>query len=318
MNVWTRLLIACGDAALWLGAALKFVFGGLFAALDLVLDPVLSRVLWVLNPICTHVGDIVYAPLSLLPIGLGLIVLSAVAGVVMLLAFRRLSDQKAIGRAKDQIKANLLALKLYKDELRVTLLSQWRLLGAIGRLQRHMLAPVLWLLLPMLLGLAQMGIRYQWRPLKPGERALITMKLAGNPADPPTVSLSPTAGAIVEVGPVPARLDDGVELTWRVRGAEPGRHRLDFLVGGTAVAKELVVGDGFDRVSPFRSQRSWTTQLLYPAERPLPGDSSVQSIEIEYAGRDSWVYGADIWVLTFFVISMAAALICAPMFKVRF
>ena len=74
----------------------------------------------------------------------------------------------------------------------------------------------------------------------------------------------------------------------------------------------------FERVSELRSSPSWTAQLFHPVERPLPGDSPVRSIEIGYPGRDSWLYGPDWWVLTFFVVSMAAAMILAPVFKVRF
>jgi len=318
MDAFTRFLLFCGDVVLWLWAAIKSVFGGLFAALNVVLDPVLSVLFRILNPIGTHLGDIVYAPLSVLPIWLGLVILSVLLGIIMLFGFRYLSNQKAIGRAKDDIKANLLALKLYKDELRVTFVSQWRLLGAIGRLQRYMLTPMLWMLLPMLLVLSQMGVRYQWRPLQTGERTLITMKVAGNPVDVSKVTLEPNAGIEVEVGPVPARVNDDLELSWRVRGAEPGRHQLTFVVDGRPVEKEIVVGDRFERVSAVRPFRSWTAQMFHPVERPLPGDSPVRSIEVGYAGRDSWLYGADWWVLTFFVVSMAAAVVLAPVFKVRF
>ena len=79
-------------------------------------------------------------------------VLSILTGVLALVAFRYASNQDGIGRAKDDIKANLLALKLFKDDLRVTVLSQLRIMWAIARLQRYVLTPVILLTLPMLLG----------------------------------------------------------------------------------------------------------------------------------------------------------------------
>lgn len=314
MEAVNWLLINGANAVLWLWGLVKSLFGGLFGAVDMVLDPVLSPVFAVLNPICTAIGDAVYTVLGPLPVWLGLTILSALTGVVMLVAFRYVSNQAAIGRAKDDIKANLLALKLYKDELRVTFQAQGRLLWAVLRLQRYVLTPVLVMLLPVLLGLAQMGVRHQWRPLHPGEQTLIRMRLAGDAGNPIEVQLESNAGVVAEVGAVPG----GGELVWRIRGGKPGRHALRFNTAGQVIEKELVVGTDFQRVSAARVGPDWTAQLFHPAERRLPGDGPIRSIEIAYPGVDSWIYGANWWVLYFFVISMAVALLLKPLFRVRF
>jgi hypothetical protein len=282
--------------------------------LDVAVEPVLSPLLSVLNPICTAIGDVIYAVLDPLPVWLGLTILSVLAGILALIVFRYTSNQKAIGRALDDIKANLLALKLYKDQLRVTFQAQGRLLWAIARLQRHMLTPFLVMLGPMLLGLAQMGLRHQWRPLQSGERTLVTLEFRNKTANHPDVQLEPSAGLLVEVGPVPG----GGRLVWRVRGGTPGRHSLRFRVADDIIEKELVVGSDFQRISAARVGRDWTAQLFHPAERTLPSTSAVKSIEVLYVGVDSWIYGANWWLLYFFVISMLTALVFKPLFKVRF
>jgi hypothetical protein len=128
------------------------------------------------------------------------------------------------------------------------------------------------------------------------------------------VSIEPHYGVAVEVGPVPG----GDLWVWRVRGVAPGRHTLKFHVAGETIEKELVVGDGFERVSALRPNARWTDQLFHPIERRLAAGSPVRSIEILYPNVDSWVRGADYWVVTFFIVSMIAALILAPVFKVRF
>ncbi|MGB2985298.1 MAG: hypothetical protein WBE26_05395 [Phycisphaerae bacterium] len=320
MDAVNWLLIHAANALFWLWGMTETVFGGLWVAFDAVVNPVLSPVLAVVNPICTRIGDFVYALLGPLPVWLSLTILSVLTGIVMLIAFRYTSNQPAIGKAKDDIKANLLALKLYKDELRVTFQAQGRLLWAILRLQRYMLTPVLVMLAPMLLGLAQMGIRHQWRPLHPGEQTLIRMTLSREAAELTDVEIEPTPGVVVEVGPVPG----GGELVWRVRGGEPGRHTLRVIVGdnptgdGHAIEKELVIGSGFQRVSAVRAGSDWIAQLLHPVERRLPDTGPARSIEILYPGVDSWIYGANWWVLYFFVVSMITALIFKPLFKVRF
>jgi len=291
------------SAALWV-----------WSVIDAVLNPILSPLLSLLNPVCTRLGDAVYAVLGPLPVWLGLTLLSAVAGVVMLVAFRYTSNQAAIGRAKDDIKANLLALKLYKDDLRVTFASQARILWAILRLQRYVLTPVLIMTLPMLLALAQMGVRYQWRPLHTGERTLLRLLSASPAAAAETARIEPNAGLIVEVGPIAGRSD----IVWRVRGGLPGRHNLHITFGGTTLDKEVVVGEGFQRVSALRPGNRWTDQLLNPTESVIRTPVDVQAIEIEYPGVDSWVYGTNYWVVYFFLVSMAAALVFKPFFKVRF
>lgn len=314
MDFVNSVLMYGAEAVLWVWDQLSTFFGWLFGMLDALLNPILSPLLALLNQICTPLGDVVYAVLSPFPVGVGLIVISALTGVVMLIAFRHTSNQKAIGRVKDDIKANLLALKLYKDELRVTFQSQARLLWAILRLQRYILTPVLLMALPMLLALAQMGIRYQWRPLRSGEQTLIRMQFAPGAGKSVEVSIEPHPGMVVEVGPVPG----GDLCVWRVRGGAPGRHTLRFHVVAATIEKELVVGDRFERVSALRPNATWTEQLFHPVERRVAAQSRVRSIEILYPSVDSWVYGADYWVVTLFIVSMIVALIFAPIFKVRF
>ncbi len=314
MSTINWLLLSGGDAALWLLDCALDMFLWLFATVDVVLAPVLTPLLGVLNPIATFLGDAVYAVLDPAPVWVGLAVISVVAGVVMLFAFKVTSNQKAIAKTKDSIKANLLALKLYRDELHVTFIAQWRLLKSILKLQWYMLKPVIILGLPMLIGIAQMGIRYQWRALKPNEAAQIKLVVDSQEEVLPPIELQAGDAFEVEAGPVPG----GGEVWWLIRATEPGKHSLTFLVGGETVEKQLVVGEGLDRVSAERVRDRWPLQLLHPVERPIPSDSLVASIEVFYPGRESWFHGADYWILSFFVISMLAALVFAPVFKVRF
>lgn len=314
MDVVESVLIFLGDAVRWLCSALAGLFGTFWAGLDTLLNPLLSPIVAVLNRASTLIGDLVYAVLGPLPVWLGLTLISAAAGVVMLIAFRYLSNQEGIARAKDKISANLLAIKLYKDELRVMFKAQWGLLCGIARLQWYMLTPVVIMLVPMMLGLAQMAMRYQWRPVRPAETVLIRMRLDGDREAPRSVDLESSLGFVVDAGPVPG----GGLIVWRGHGGAPGRHTLAFRIDGTVVTKELVVGDSFERVSAVRPGASWTTQLLHPGESRLPADTPVRSIEILYPSVESLISGADWWVLYFFVVSMITALLLRPVFRVTF
>ena len=308
------ILVWFGDAARWLGGALLAVAVEVWDKFDYVANPIFAPILSILNRACTVVGDCVYAVLGPLPAWAQLLILSAVSGIVMMLVFGRTSNQSGIAAAKDKIKANLLALKLYKDQIHVTLTAQVRLAGAIAKLQWHMLFPVMVLMGPTLLVLGQMGVRHQWRPLVSGEQTLIRLTFRSTGGAKPQVVLQPNPGLRIEAGPVPG--DD--DLVWRVRAEQPGRHELRFEVDGVAFTKELVVGQPGERVSAIRPGQRWTSMILHPVEPPLPGDSPVTTIEVQYPSTHSIISGSGYWLLTYFVVSMLAAILTGRSRGIRF
>lgn len=314
MQLVNWVLLFVGEAVRGLWALLKTAGGTVWAAFVAIVNPILSPVLDVLNPVCTAVADAVYGIVGILPAWLELTLLSALMGAAMLLVFRYTSNQDAIGRIKDEVKANLLALKLYKDELHVTFLAQRRLFWALARLQRYMLPPVAIMILPMLLVLGQMGTRYQWRPLRPSERTLVKLTIKQGEHEPVNARLERSDGLAVEVGPVPG----GGQLVWRAHAGRPGRHVLRFHVGEKVVEKELVVGQGNRRLSAARIGSRWTEQILHPVERRLPSKTGIESIEIDYPENEALLTGTNRWLIYFFVVSMLTAIVLAPVFKTRF
>jgi hypothetical protein len=83
-----------------------------------------------INGATNAVGGLLLAPVAAVPGWLSITLISAVLGVLLLLIFKYTSNQRAIGRVRDDIKANLLAVKLFKDSLSVTFRSQARVFGA--------------------------------------------------------------------------------------------------------------------------------------------------------------------------------------------
>ena len=314
MDAINRLLISGANAILGLWEGAYAISVDLLLWIEGVLNPIASPVLGFLNPICTSVGDVTYLVLSALPVWFGLAAISVFCGTVTLFLFRHTSNQPAIRKVKNDIKANLLALKLYNQDMGVTLATQARLFMCVLRLQFHMLRPLLVMLPPMLLLLGQMGTRYQQRPLRSGEQALLIMKYDSEAISSERVSLETNPGLHVEAGPVPG----GGSIVWRIRAGQVGRHNLRFDVGGTKLGKELVVSDRFDRVSAVRPGHDWTAQILHPAEPRLPAESPVRSIEVTYPARSSVIHGSDWWILSFFVVSMLTAVVLKPVFRVQF
>jgi hypothetical protein len=257
----------------------------------------------------TALGQFVLAPLGALPGWASATAIAAVTGVLLLVVFKFTSNQKAIQRVRNDINAHLLSLRLFKDNVGVSLRAQGRILRGAFWLFVLAIVPMVVMALPVTLLLGQLSLWYQARPLHVGEEAVVTLKLNGSePASPaPTVSLEPTSAVEVTVGPV--HVKSKREVCWNVQARERGNHRLIFQVGGEPTAKELAIGDGVMRVSPLRPGWDWEDILLNPAEPPFRATSAVRSIEIAYPPRAGWVSGTDWWVVYWFAVSMVAALL---------
>ncbi len=253
-------------------------------------------------------GRPLLAPLGVLPGWLSATLVAAATGVILLVAFKYTSNQRSIKRVRDDLDANLLALKLFKDSTAVTLRSQGRLFVGGFRLMLLALVPMLVMALPVTLLLGQLALWYQSRPLRVGEQAVLTLALGGDAKAPwPHVRLRPSNAVQVELGPV--RVRSKRELCWTLKPRAAGLHRLTFDVDGRPVDKQLAVGDGLMRVSALRPGWDWEEILLNPAEAPFRPGAAVRSIAVAFPTRSSWTSGTDSWLIYWFVVSMAAALV---------
>jgi hypothetical protein len=272
-------------------------------------------VAWINMPV-NGIAGFLLAPVGMLPGWASNTILSAITGVALLIIFKYTSNQQAIGRIRDDIKGHMLALKLFKDSISVT----FRALGGVfaGSLLSllHAIRPMLVMILPVAFLLAQMGLWYQYRPLKIGEESIVVMKLNGNIESPwPKVSMESMPAAEVIIDQI--RVFSKREILWKIKARKNGYHGLVFQVDEQQIEKELAIGSGFMRVSASRPGWHFADILLHPWEKPFGPDSVVQSVSINYPDRISRTSGTDWWVIYFFVVSLVFALIFKPFLKVR-
>jgi hypothetical protein len=193
--------------------------------------------------------------------------------------------------------------------------SEARLLVCSVQLLWHSLFPVLVMSVPLVFVLAQMAAWYQYRPPVPGsETVLVTMQLQDPAAEWPEISITDSAAVRVVTGPV--HVFSRAEVYWEIEPVQPGAHELHFRVADQEYAKTFGAGTGFMRLNPRRSS-GWADLLLFPLEKPLPGESPVRSIQVDYPERPSRLYGTDWWILYFCVVSMIFALLSKPFIKIR-
>lgn len=273
-------------------------------------------VVW-MNTVANFLGRCVLAANAVLPGWLSATLVSIVSGLVFLIVFKYTSNQRAIKRVKDDIKANLLALKLFKDSAWVALCAQGCILFAAFRLLLFSLAPMVVMIVPVFLILGQLALWYQARPLRVGEDAVVTLTL--NPtssAIASNVELEPTNAVDATIGPL--HIWSKHEVCWNIQARQSGYHRLVFHLGPQIIEKELAIGDGFMRVSKLRPAWRWLDALINPWEEPFDSDSPIQSIEIDYPSRPSWTSGTDSWVIYWFIVSMVAGFCFRRPFNVNF
>jgi len=126
------------------------------------------------NPraIASHAAAIVAFNLSLLTSPLAIVIVaSLVVGFLMVVLFGYTSDQKAIGIAKDQLKAHLLAVRLYRDQIPVVMGSYGKILRGTGRYLKLAFKPLLYVIIPITLLMVQID-RYLGATADSSERAV--------------------------------------------------------------------------------------------------------------------------------------------------
>jgi len=270
---------------------------------------------WLNIPI-NVVSKFFLSPIGLMPGWLSNTIIAAVTGILLLIIFKYTSNQRAIGKVRDEIKANMLALKLFKDSISVTLKSQVKLFKCAFQLLFYSIIPLLVMIIPVSLLLSQLGLWYQSRPLKVEEETIVTMKLNKQTnSSLPKVNIESIPAAEVLIGPV--RVFSKNEICWKIKALEEGYHHIVFNVGGKQVQKDLAIGNGFMRLSQKRPGLKITDVLKHPLEKPFSPDSIVQSISINYPVRGSITSGTDWWMIYFFAISLVSALLFKPFLKVR-
>jgi uncharacterized membrane protein (DUF106 family) len=248
----------------------------------------------------------------------GLTAVSLLTSLLMLLVYKSTSNQTAIRRAKDRIKAHLLEMRLYQDNLRVTLGAQAAVLKANLAYMGANLKPLAVMIVPLVLILAQLSLWFDRAPLRPGEETLVKASVDAT-ADPVALGLELETPPGLEITAPAVRIPDEHEVVWRIKALAPGEGRLVLRTGGGTIEKSVVVGGrAVSRVSALASRGSFWKRVLYPGEAPLAAGTSVRSVEILYPARQLAAFGIVVnWLVAYLILSIAFGFAFKGLFKVE-
>ena len=272
----------------------------------------------VVNLVFGRIVDTVLLPFRGLSPWFGLVVVSFLTALLMLEVYKLTSNQSAIRRAKDRIKAHLLEMRLYKDSLRVTLRAQAGILKANLAYMGANIKPLLVMIVPLVLILARLSVWYDRAPLRPGEETLVKVRLVES-ADPVALGLRIETPPAVEVSSPAVRIPDEHEVVWRIRALAAGRGLIVVRAGDRALEKAVAVGgDRLAPVSAIASRGSIAKRVLYPGEAPLPDGTPVRSIEVLYPAASLSAFGVGVhWLVAYLVLSIAFGFALKGVFKVE-
>jgi uncharacterized membrane protein (DUF106 family) len=264
--------------------------------------------------------------LSLLTSPLAIVVmLSVVVGLLMIVLFGYTSDQKAIGIAKDQLKAHLLAVRLYRDQLQVVMGSYGKILRGTGRYLKLAFKPLLYVIIPITLLIVQLDRYLGLTPIHTNTPFLVSARV-NNPEALDSVSIDLPPEITASAPPVHIAADN--EVVWRLVASQEGLYEVKISAGGQSatpsvtptLTKSVRVSSQLARVSPERLRDHFWERMFSSGESALPANSAIESIAVDYPERNIplGIAGYEMnWIWLFFILSMIAGFICKELLGIE-
>ncbi len=245
------------------------------------------------------------------------VVLSLGVGSLMVVLFGYTSDQKAIAITKDQVKAHLLAVRLYRDQIPVVMGSYGKVLRGTGRYLKLTFKPLLYVIILITLLMVQVDRYLGAAPLLPNLPFLLTVHLPGQTSDAlneVTLVLPPE---IAMTAP-PVHILAENAIVWRLVGSKEGSYEVKIAAAGQSAAKAVRVGNDLTRISTVRLRGPFWERMFSSAEPALPENFPVESVSINYPNRDIEIAGHGMnWIWPFFILSMVAGFIFMKISGIR-
>jgi hypothetical protein len=274
--------------------------------------------MWTFNTAFGRIFEVLFLPFRHLSPWFGMVLISLLTGLLMLFIFRRTSNQEGIRKAKNKIKAHLLELRLYKDNMNLSLKAYGHILIANLKYLSHSVRPMLVMIVPVLLILIQLNLWFGYRSLDVGQEAVLKIKLeeGKNPLQT-EITVEPPAGISIETPAL--RIEDLREIDWRLRARDKGVHAITFRWENLSFSKQVAVAQNrLSKLSAVKAGSGFLDQMFNPGERPLPKNLGIQSVEVVYPAPGMNLFGWRVhWLIVFFALSIIFGFGLKGFFKVE-
>jgi hypothetical protein len=240
---------------------------------------------------------------------------------VVLVVYKYISSPRAIKDTKNKIKANILAIRIYKDFWKVIVGSFFKSLFYIFKYFTLNLVPLL-VIIPILFpAFVQMDVRYGMRPFRVGEEIIIKARFAQDP-NGLEVELLENGNFKPKMNPVfiNAFKDDDKkepikEVNWKMEATEEGMAAIQVKVFERVFEKSLLIGDFRGALSNKKLKDSKIDHLIYPVEGLLKEAHVLENIYIQYPGKYVSFAGIETY---WWVFNLVLVVIIVLAFRKRF
>ena len=283
--------------------------------------------MWIINSIFGVIVDLALFPFREMSPMIGLTCFSLAAGVGMLYVFKWTSDQKGLEDVKRKIHAGIFEIRLFSDDIQAIFAAQRDIFRYNFVYLRLALTPLLWMIIPFVLMVAQLQLHYGYEGLMVGEPVIVKVAMSGERAVYNGLGVEGGVGSSV----VELEVPDGLRLEtprltirslnqaeWRLVADEPGSYELGIRVGDQVYSKSVEVSSQVVKRSPIRTDR-FLDQLLFPGEPGFPSGAAVSAIEVLYPERKVNFFGWDThWMVPFIIIAIILAFALKKPLRVTF
>lgn len=267
------------------------------------------------NHVVTSLFNVLLTPLEYFGRTTALILVSGIFGILALVAFKFISYQRGIKAAKDKIKAHLIEIRIYQDDLAIVGKAIVKVLLRNLQYMGLNFGPFVPLSIPFVLVLAQLVVRYAFAPLPvhaadadvmPGRGTLIEVELAADRAALVEGLEIDYPRGLKPLSPL-VRVASQGRAFQEVIATEAGAHVLELrLADGTRVRKSFVAGEAARLMQPERAQ-GFFASLLWPAEDALPSGSPFERVAFTYPDNHfGWLPSGSTGVLVLFLLASMA------------
>jgi hypothetical protein len=268
------------------------------------------------NYFLTRGCDLLLWPLQKLSPFWGIFALSLLTSLFVLAVYRAVSNPKKVKATKNQIKAHILAIRLYRDFWKVIIISFFKSLYYTGKYFVLNLVPLLLVLPLMFLLFVQMDIRYGMRPFRVNEDIVVK---AGFNQDIGKLAVELQADPHFQPCMNPVFIKALREVNWKLRANQNGASEIAININGTTVRKNLLIGASLPALSNKKMAVSGWAHFIYPVEKLLVRATAVKYISLQYPSRSIGFLGLHAhWLVYYLVLTMIIALALKKKFGVEF
>lgn len=269
-----------------------------------------------INIIFTSVAAFIAAVFSFIPKEWSLILLSTIAGLLLLLLYGKVSNQKGLKRVKDKIYSCLLESVLFRHDIRTALGAQGRMFTLAAVYLGYALPAILVLAVPCIFLLAQMNLWYGYLPLQEQQESVLTVQLS-DAAKLEEVFLE-TSPNIETITPA-LHITEQRTVQWRIKMLNSENGQVTLKVGNNSQAETIpVIGTNANGAILASRHSDWWWNLLYPGQKSLSASSGVKELSLRYSEKQYPLLGAKLhWIFVFLIISIVAGLVGSKVFKVE-